>query len=221
MNANRLGGNGRQVADQSCSRRQVLRTSGFGLAAAGLAATGVGRVGAQGATTALPRSASTAGQATAVPSAPPGEVNAARVALAMEKLPAIAQDILARTGVPGMAVVVVYDDTVQFAGGFGVRELGKDAPVTADTVFQLASVSKSLATTVVASVVGTGEVAWQCPDSDISPGSALPDAPPTPEVSLAVLLSHHTRLPDHGADLLEDLRFDRATMLHRLRFLRP
>ena len=99
MDANRLGGNGRQVADRRFSRRQMLRTSGVGLAAGGLAATGVGRVGAQGATA-------------PAPSAPPGEVNAARVALAVERLPAVAQDILARTDVPGMELVVVYDDAV-------------------------------------------------------------------------------------------------------------
>ena len=222
MNANRLGGNGRQVADRSSSRRQVLRTSGVGLAAAGLAATGVGRVGAQGAGTLLRRPASAAaGPATPGPSAPPGEVTAARVALAVDKLPAVAHDILARTGVPGMAVAVVHGDTVRFAGGFGVRELGTDAPVDADTVFQLASVSKSLAATVVSSVVGTGEVAWDSRVSDVDPGFALKEAWPTQEVTLADLFSHRSGLPDHGGDLLEDLGFDRDTILHRLRFLEP
>ena len=222
MSANRLGGNGRQADDRSLSRRQVLRTGGVGLAAAGLAAAGVGRVGAQGTTTVLRRSASAAGgQATPVPSAPPGEVNAAGVALAVEKLPAVAHDILGRTGVPGMAVAVVFDDTVRFAGGFGVRELDTGAPVTADTVFQLASVSKSLAATVVASVVGTGEVAWTSRLSDLDPAFALHDAWPTQEVTLADLFSHRSGLPDHGGDLLEDLGFDRETILHRLRFLEP
>jgi CubicO group peptidase (beta-lactamase class C family) len=199
-----------QTADeprQRISRRRALAAASAALAAAGSLAH---------------RSDSVlAAQATPVPAAAPGEVTAARVAQAVEQIPTLAADILKRSGVPGMAVAVVYDDTVQFVGGFGVRELGKDAPIDADTVFQLASVSKSLAATVVSSVVGTGEVTWEGRLADIDPGFALHEAWPTQEVSLADLFAHRSGLRDHGGDLLEDLGFDRDTILHRLRFLEP
>ncbi len=55
-----------------------------------------------------------------------------------------------KTGVPGVAVAIVYQDKVVYLKGFGVRKAGEPAPVDADTVFQLASVSKSIASTVVA-----------------------------------------------------------------------
>jgi CubicO group peptidase (beta-lactamase class C family) len=168
-----------------------------------------------------PTEAAIARQATPEASAATGVVTAERVAQAVEQIPALAEDFLQRTGVPGMAVAVVYDDAVQFLGGFGVRELGKDAPIDAETVFQLASLSKSLAATVVASVVGTGEVTWTSRLADIDPGFALHDAWPTQEVSLADLFSHRSGLRDHGGDLLEDLGFDQETILHRLRYLEP
>ena len=120
-----------------------------------------------------------------------------------------------------MAVAVVYDDALTFSGGFGVREIGKDAPIDADTVFQLASVSKSLAATVVSSVVGDGTVAWHSRMADIDPGFALHDAWPTQNVSLADLFAHRSGLLDHAGDLLEDLGFDRGEVLHRLRYLEP
>ena len=129
--------------------------------------------------------------------------------------------MLQQSGVPGMAVAVVHDDALVFAGGFGVRELGKDAAIDADTVFQLASVSKSLAATVVSSVVGDGTVAWESRMADIAPGFALHDAWPTQNVSLADLFAHRSGLLDHAGDLLEDLGFDREEVLHRLRYLEP
>jgi CubicO group peptidase (beta-lactamase class C family) len=148
-------------------------------------------------------------------------VTAERAALAVERLPDLAASILRQTGVPGMAVAVVFDDAVTFASGFGVREIGKDARIDADTVFQLASVSKSLAATVVSSVVGDGTVAWESRMADIAPGFALHDAWPTQNVSVADLFSHRSGLLDHAGDLLEDLGFDREEILHRLRYLEP
>ena len=127
-----------------------------------LAASGAGAVALAG-SLANRADAVIAAQATPTADAAPGEVTAERVAQAVERIPALAEDLLKRMGVPGMAVAVVFDDAVQYVGGFGVRELGKDAPIDAETVFQLASVSKSLSATVVSSVVGTGEVTWLDP----------------------------------------------------------
>jgi CubicO group peptidase (beta-lactamase class C family) len=118
-------------------------------------------------------------------------------------------------------VAVVFDDALIFSGGFGVREIGQDAPIDADTVFQLASVSKSLAATVVSSVVGDGTIAWHSRMQDIDPGFALHDAWPTQNVSVADLFAHRSGLLDHAGDLLEDLGFDRDEVLHRLRYLEP
>jgi len=150
-----------------------------------------------------------------------GSVTAERAALAVERIPALAETILQQSGVPGMSVAVVFDDALIFSGGFGVREIGKDAPIDADTVFQLASVSKSLAATVVSSVVGDGTIVWHSRMADVDPGFALHDAWPTQNVSVADLFAHRSGLLDHAGDLLEDLGFDRGEVLHRLRYLEP
>lgn len=55
-----------------------------------------------------------------------------------------------RTGVPGLAVAVVHDDKVVYLKGYGVRKVGTNQRVDADTVFMLASVSKPLGASVVA-----------------------------------------------------------------------
>jgi CubicO group peptidase (beta-lactamase class C family) len=103
---------------------------------------------------------------------------------------------------------------------FGVREAGKPEPVNADTVFQLASVSKPVASTVVAALVGRGLVRWDDPVSKYDPDFALSDRYVTRNVTFADLLSHRSGLPDHGGDELEDNGFGRDQIQPRLRQLR-
>lgn len=141
--------------------------------------------------------------------------------MAADRVREYAPQLLEESGVPGLAVAVVYNDDVVLAEGFGVRELGKDEPVDADTVFQLASVSKSIAATVVSSVVGDGTVRWDSKLADIDPGFALHEAWPTENVTLTDLFSHRSGLPDHAGDVLEDLGFSQAETFRRLRYLPP
>lgn len=151
----------------------------------------------------------------------PGEVTQARVDAALAQLPDLAATILAQSGVPGMAVAVVYGDTVVYSGGFGVRDVETGEAVNADTIFLLASVSKPLAATVVSAVVGDGEISWDTKMADLDPGFALHEAWPTRQVTLADLFAHRSGLKDHGGDVLEDLGFSRAEIIHRLRYLEP
>src|SRR5438128_836142 len=62
-------------------------------------------------------------------------------------------EALKRTGVPGLSVAIVLKDQVVYLKGFGVRQVGKSESVDPDTVFQLASMSKPIASTVVAALV--------------------------------------------------------------------
>ena len=47
-------------------------------------------------------------------------------------------------GLALLAIAIVFDDKVIYAKGFGVRDVNTGEPVDADTVFQLASVSKPI-----------------------------------------------------------------------------
>lgn len=78
----------------------------------------------------------------APPAQPPPLLTRSKVDAAIARLDGIARDTMARTGVPGMAVAVVYQDQVLYMKGFGVRKAGTPDAVGPDTVFQLASVSK-------------------------------------------------------------------------------
>ncbi len=160
-----------------------------------------------------------AAEAMAGPPTPPRLVTTAKVSAALPILDALATRILRQTGVPGMAIAVVHDDRVVFLRGYGQRQVGKAGAVDPDTIFQLASLSKPIASTVVAALVGDGRVRWDDPVIGDLPGFRLGLATIAEEVTLRDLLSHRSGLPDHAGDLLEDIGFDRDTIFQRLEVL--
>ncbi|GHF81949.1 serine hydrolase [Kitasatospora xanthocidica] len=167
-----------------------------------------------------PEAAPTSPASTAPATAPPQpspQLTEQQVDSAVDRIDAYVQDAMRTTGVPGLALAVVYKDKVVHAKGFGVRQLGKPDAVTPDTVFQLASVSKPIASTVVAGAVGQKTVKWDDPVTAHDPGFTLADPWVGSHVTIADLFSHRSGLPDHAGDLLEDLGYPRDYILQHLR----
>jgi CubicO group peptidase (beta-lactamase class C family) len=144
-----------------------------------------------------------------------------RIAVALSKLEALAQGAVAGGGVPGLAIAVVHDDDVILLKGFGHRQAGKPEAVDADTVFQIASLSKPVSATVVAALVSDGIVSWDSKIADLDPAFRLADPYPTSQLTVRDLFSHRSGLPGTAGDDLEDIGYDRAEILHRLRFVPP
>ncbi len=144
---------------------------------------------------------------------PPGRIEAA-----IGQLDGLAARFLEETGVPGMAIAVVHDDRVVYAKGFGVRRLGDPTPVDPDTVFQLASVSKSVGASVVARAVGERVASWDDPIVRYLPWFRLKSRSTTRQVTIADMYSHRSGLPDHAGDDLEPLGWSRREILRRLRY---
>ncbi|MFB7784442.1 serine hydrolase [Streptomyces vinaceus] len=155
--------------------------------------------------------------AAAAPSPPPApkpQITDAEVNAALERLPGFVTDALRSTGVPGAAVAVVHDDKVVYLKGFGVRRTDAPGAIGPDTVFQIASLSKPVSSTVVA---GTLKDPADWDRRTELPGFALKDPWVTGHVTAADLFSHRSGLPDHAGDLLEDLGYDQAYILDHLR----
>src|SRR5262245_48192525 len=98
---------------------------------------------------------------------------------------------------PGVAVVVVRDDRVIYLQGHGVREAGKKAPVTPDTVFALSSCSKAFTSALIARLADEGLLSWDDPVRDHVPWFRLSDALVESEVTFRDLLCHRTGLGAH------------------------
>ncbi|HEY9684317.1 MAG TPA: serine hydrolase domain-containing protein [Drouetiella sp.] len=144
-----------------------------------------------------------------------------RVQTAINALEKMSQQVVDKKLVPGLAVGVVYKDKLVYAKGFGVKEVGKSDPIDPDTVFQLASVSKPVASTVVAELVGEGKITWDSKISDLDPSFKMFDPWVTSQITLRDFFAHRSGLPDHAGDVLEDLGADRAQVLFSLRYQKP
>lgn len=160
--------------------------------------------------------------ATSTEQLPPNQV--AAVALpadavdkAVAKLDDLATSLMDSSRIPGMAVAVVHGGKTVYAKGFGVKQAGGQDEVDADTVFQLASVSKSVSASVVAHEVGAGTVEWTTPVVSKLPSFALADPATTAALTIGDLFAHRSGLPDHAGDRLEDLGYDQAAILDKLR----
>jgi CubicO group peptidase (beta-lactamase class C family) len=140
---------------------------------------------------------------------------------AVKEIQKLAANEIEQGTVPGLSIAVVFQDQVLCAKGFGVRNVQTQDPVDADTVFQLASLSKPIGSTLVAELVGEGKISWDSKIADLDPAFAMYDPWVTREITIRDLYSHRSGLPEHTGDLLEDLGFSRKEILHRLRFQRP
>jgi CubicO group peptidase (beta-lactamase class C family) len=148
-------------------------------------------------------------------------VTSAQVDNAIREVEKLAQKEIQENALPGLVIAVVFQEKVVYAKGFGVRDVNTKAPVDADTVFQLASVSKSVGSTVVAELVGEGKITWDSKLSILDPTFAMFDPWVTREITIRDMYAHRSGLPEHAGDLLEDLEFTRAEILHRLRYQHP
>src|SRR6476660_2894560 len=148
-------------------------------------------------------------------------VTSEQVTHAVQEVEKLAQKQIDQNAVPGLAIAVVFQDKVVYAKGFGVRDVNTKAPVDADTVFQLASVSKPIGSTVVAALIGEGKISWDSKLNALAAAFEMFDSWVTREITLRDMYAHRSGLPDHAGDLLEDIGFTRAEILFRLRYQQP
>jgi len=142
----------------------------------------------------------------------------AQITAAIARVDGIAQDVMDRSKIPGMAVAVVHGGKVVFTKGYGVREVGKPELVDENTVFQLASVSKSLGASVIAHAVGEGTVKWSDPVVKYLPDFQLSDPAITPIVTIGDLYAHRSGIPAGAGDDLEGIGFTREQIIEKLRY---
>jgi CubicO group peptidase (beta-lactamase class C family)/pimeloyl-ACP methyl ester carboxylesterase len=148
-------------------------------------------------------------------------VTSEQVTRGIQEIEKLARKQIQENALPGLAIAVVFQDKAVYAKGFGVRDVNTKVLVDADTVFQLASLSKPIGSTLVAELVGEGKINWDSKLSVLDPAFAMFDPWVTREITIRDMYAHRSGLPAHAGDLLEDLSFTRAEILHRLRHQHP
>jgi CubicO group peptidase (beta-lactamase class C family) len=125
---------------------------------------------------------------------------ASAVALRADELDDTITTLMAKRHIPGLSLAIIQNGTIVKAKGYGIVENGSAIPVTADTLFQAGSVSKSVAALGALALVDTGKLSL---DADVNgalktwhvPGNSFTKEN---KVTLRRLLSHSAGLTIHG-----------------------
>ena len=123
--------------------------------------------------------------------------------------------------VPGMAIAIVADDKVIFAKGFGVKKVGGNDKVDEHTIFQIGSTSKAFTAALMAMLIDEKLLAWQDRVVDRLDQFQMFDPWVTREFQVADLMAQHSGLAPYAGDTQALLGFDRAHIIHSLRYLKP
>jgi CubicO group peptidase (beta-lactamase class C family) len=124
-------------------------------------------------------------------------------------------------GVPGLALVIVKDDQVMYAGGFGVREMGKPDPVDEHTLFAIASNTKAFTALAVGLLVQEGKLTWDDPVTKYIPDFQLYDPHTTQLLTVRDLLCHRCGLGTWSGDMLLLSQYSTDEIIRRLRHIPP
>jgi len=107
---------------------------------------------------------------------------------------------LASEGIPGGAYVIVRAGRITETGTFGLRSLGRKEAVDADTVFRLASVSKTITAQLAGLLVHDGRMTWNDRLHESIPSLKFADARLNEGLEIRHLLSHTTGISPYAFD---------------------
>ena len=113
----------------------------------------------------------------------------------VEVLKTFVESSMKKLGVPGASLALIDNGKVVYEGGLGVRELGKPAPVDANTLFMAASNTKGMTTLLLARLVDAHKLEWDQPVIQVYPAFKLGDADTTRQVEVKHLVCACTGLP--------------------------
>jgi CubicO group peptidase (beta-lactamase class C family) len=115
---------------------------------------------------------------------------------------------------------VVKDDSLVFAKGYGVLEIGKSQPADQHTRFAIGSTTKAMTSAALAMLVDDGKLRWDDHVTDYIPELQLYDPYVTRELTVRDLLTHRSGLP--GTDLFwARWRYTLPEIIHGLRYIKP
>jgi CubicO group peptidase (beta-lactamase class C family) len=101
-----------------------------------------------------------------------------------------------RGHIPGLAAAIVRDGSIAWVGTWGFADVEAAAPVTEDTLFAVASISKTVAGTVLLTLVEEGLVDLDARVDEVVPYAVVHPAHPDDAVTVRSLLTHTSGLAD-------------------------
>lgn len=120
----------------------------------------------------------------------------------LNALDAYIADAMVKMDQPGLAVGIVKDGQLVWSKGYGKLDLAKPEPVTPNTVFYCASISKAFTAAAIGLLVDDGKLQWDDPVRKHLPEFGTPNDYVTAQLTLTDLLCHRSGWDTFDGDLL-------------------
>lgn len=131
------------------------------------------------------------------------------------------QQKMQKNKVPGAVYVIVKNDKIVRVGAYGVRSVGSKTPVDANTIFRLASVSKTFAAGLATQIEHEGRFDWNDRVTRYVPGLQFRSQAMTAQLKVEHLLGQNAGLVDNAFDELIEANRTPAQILPKFQNINP
>lgn len=132
------------------------------------------------------------------------------------------EDARIKWDIPAVAVGIIHNDTIVLLEGYGEREVGTGKTVDENTLFAVASNTKSFTATAMGMLVDEGKVKWDDYVTQYLPWFKLYDPYVTQNFTIRDLLTHKSGLTTFSGDLIwYGSSYSREEVVRRAAFLLP
>src|SRR5262245_24019073 len=121
---------------------------------------------------------------------------------------------------PGIGVGIVVDNKLVFAKGYGYRDYEKKLPITANTLFPIASNTKLFTAVAAGFLVEEGKLTWDRPIRESVPTIEFYDNALNNTITLRDMLAHRTGITRHDSIWYKS-DLNSKELFERLKYLEP
>ena len=105
-------------------------------------------------------------------------------------------ELMKKSNTPGVSIALIRDGKTIWVHGFGVKETGTSQPVTGETVFEAASLSKPVFAYGVLKLADQGKLGLDIPLTTYLPKAYIQGDQRLAKITARIVLSHRTGFPN-------------------------
>lgn len=138
------------------------------------------------------------------------------------KLDSIFEQSIKSWNIPGMSLGIIKNDSVVLLKGYGITDVNNPREVDENTIFSIASNTKTFTSSAISILVSEGKLNWDDKVEDYLPYFELYDPYVTQSMTIRDLLCHRSGLATFSGDLIwYGSSYSRKEIIERAKYLEP